>query len=124
MTAPCIPTTGPALTCTAKAYFSKKVRKHSDVVYCVLSTDANIFFFRLSQDGSKMESILNICKTLFTTLVLAISSLTFIRDTERLVIKPIERMVSIINTHCRSGRTLHFDPSTPSFRKKENTGDI
>lgn len=49
-----------------------------------------------NKDFSVQEAWLNIGKTLFVMLVLAVGSLMFTRDAENLVIQPIERMVYLV----------------------------
>ena len=51
-----------------------------------------------------MDAWLNLCKTAFVMLVLSISAVVFTRDSEMLVIGPIEHMVAMV-------KALADDPS-------------
>lgn len=45
-----------------------------------------------------MEAIFQLCTTIFTCIILAAAFVIFSNDTERIVIKPIQKIVEIIQT--------------------------
>ena len=67
-----------------------------DEFIAIVRTAANGFQFILiysTRSYNVVESVLNLARTVFVTVVLFIAAIHFIRDANRLVLNPIERML-------------------------------
>lgn len=58
-----------------------------------------VAYARINQAyGKRMEAIFQLCTTIFTCIILAAAFVIFSNDTEKIVIKPIQKIVEIIQT--------------------------
>lgn len=67
--------------------------RYNEIYYSATGDFISIFDLRYD---AKLTSILNICRTIFICIVLALGSIYFSKDSEDLIIKPIEKMIEKI----------------------------
>lgn len=66
--------------------------RYDDTGYVVSKYDSNATIVYLSTKNNKMQSIMNISRTVFIMILLLVGSMMFNADANRLVLEPIERM--------------------------------
>ena len=64
--------------------------RYYEIYYCSVDTFISVFDLRYDV---KLTSILNIARTVFVCVVLTLGAIYFNKDTEELVIQPIEKMI-------------------------------
>jgi hypothetical protein len=77
---------------------TEKIEAFDDCLSLAPADDPNSGCYGLfdNRPTSKLDSILNIVKTIFICLVLSLGSLSFSKDTNDMVLEPIESMISKI----------------------------
>jgi len=73
------------------------LRKSEYVSIKIDSGDGRLFVASYSTKGNmQVESIINLCRTLFICIVLSLASIYFTRDSQHFVLDPLERMIEKI----------------------------
>ena len=89
------------ITINGELYYSNDKLNNFDFRYRELSTvysdDAMVRVVYSLRKESKLTSLLNLCQTIFVCFALTISSILFENDADKLVLKPLEIMIEIVD---------------------------
>lgn len=86
--------TEPALTCPELLRYTERVVVGPTTITQSEDAGQNFLFVFDTRKGARMEAALNIAQTLFICFLLGFGALAFSSDANRLVLTPIERMIS------------------------------